>query len=564
MTRINHATWLIGHTRRLLWPLGLASIFGVLAKLIAVAMLVIGAIAVCSVTEGGAVSLPVMAGCLIGLGLLKAVLRYAEQYAGHYVAFTALQRLRELFFDRLLPQAPAATQGRAGAELSGRATRDIDRIEVFFAHTLPPMVAAIVVPLVSVAWLATVDAVQAVVVGASAAVALLLPVLAARGSWADARRLARSRGAIASHVGDDLQGLREIRSFCIEPGRLTSLAAIDDEAVAVRSRMGRGLGVRAVLTTLVRGAGIIGIILAGQAGPTQAVAVSLAVAVALWGPSRGLDDFVAGLDSAFAATARVREIVDRPPTVTSPTTPVEPSGRADVSIEDVTFTYEGAPRPALSSVSLRFPAGRWSCVAGVSGSGKSTLAGLILRGWDPQHGRIRLGGVPVDELSLDALRTRVAYVSQRPTMLAGDIAHNLRLAAPTSDDESLWEALSVVALDDWVREIGLTHRVAARGVDVSGGQLQRLALARALVARPEVLVLDEALSQLDPATLTTIAGRLRDARPGMTIIEITHRADLIADDAHVCVIDSGVVVEEGPAGRLRASDGAFVRLLARL
>lgn len=564
MIRLDHARWLIGHTRQLLWPLGIASIVGVLGKLTGVAMLVIGALAICRVAQGVVVSLPLLAALLVGLGLIKAVLRYAEQYAGHYVAFTALQRLRELFFDSLLPQAPAATQGRAGADLSGRATRDIDRIEVFFAHTLPPMVAAIVVPAVSVAWLATVDATLAVVVGVATAVALALPLLAAQGSWADARGLARGRGAIASHLGDDIQGIREVRAFGAEDRRLASLAELDDDLVARRSAMGRGLGVRAALTTLVRAAGIIALLAIGQGTPASSLAAGLAVAVALWGPSRGLDDFVSGLDSAFAATARVRAIIDRAPVVTDPAQPVTTTGQPSVTFEGVTFTYPGGARPALSSVTTSFPAGRWSCVAGVSGSGKSTMAALLMRGWDPEQGSVRLGGVPVDALLLDELRSTVAYVSQRPTMLSGDIGFNLRLAAPVASEDELWEALRIVDLDGWVHEVGLGHPVAARGVDVSGGQLQRLALARALVAQPQVLVLDEALSQLDPQTLDTVSQRLRAARPGMTIIEITHRADLIADDAHVCVIDAGEVVEEGTAGLLRTSDGPFVRLLARL
>lgn len=188
-----------------------------------------------------------------------------------------------------------------------------------------------------------------------------------------------------------------------------------------------------------------------------------------------------------------------------------------------------------------------------------------MRGWDPQGGAVTLGGVSVDRLPLDALRERVGFVAQRPTLLSGTIAENLRLARPDASDETLWEALRAVALEEWVDSLpdGLEHRVSARGVNVSGGQLQRLALARALVAEPQVLILDEALSQLDGPTLVLVRERLAASLRGLTVIEISHRADLIPDAAQVWVVDAGRVVAQGNAGILRAADGPFVRLEAR-
>nr|MBP8921836.1 ABC transporter ATP-binding protein [Micropruina sp.] len=155
-SRIGLTRWLIGHTRRLVPVLGVAVVARIAGQLMGVALLVLAADAIARTSSGTAVSLPGLVGLLAAVALGKALLRYLEHYAGHWVAFTALQRLRELFFDRLIPQAPAATTGRAGAELTERATRDIDRIEVFFAHTLPPAVAAVAVPGVALAWLASV------------------------------------------------------------------------------------------------------------------------------------------------------------------------------------------------------------------------------------------------------------------------------------------------------------------------------------------------------------------------------------------------------------------------
>ena len=563
--RLDHTRWLIGHTRQLLAPLGIAVAASVVGKALGVALLVVSVWALTRMAAGADLSVAGTIGLLVGIALAKALLRYLEHFAGHYVAFTALQRLRELFFESLVPQAPAATQGEAGADLTERATRDIDRIEVFFAHTLPPMVAAVVVPAGYVAWLAlAVDGASAVVVGLFAAAALLLPALAARGSWSNARRVARRRGAIAAHVADDVQGLPEVLSMGAGQRRLKTLADHDDDLIAARTRAGLGTGLRSAGATALRAAGLIAVLLVAQPS-IDAMALGLAVSIALWGPTRGVDDFVTGLDSAFAATARVREIVDRPALITQADEPQGLPQRSDVVLDRVSFAYPGATRSVLDDVSLRFDQASWSYLVGVSGSGKSSVAGLVMRGWDPQGGAVTLGGVSVDRLPLDALRERVGFVAQRPTLLRGTIAENLRLARPDASDETLWEALRAVALEEWVDSLpgGLEHRVSARGVNVSGGQLQRLALARALVAEPQVLILDEALSQLDGPTLVLVRERLAASLRGLTVIEISHRADLIPDDAQVWVVDAGRVVAQGRVGMLRATDGPFARLEAR-
>ncbi|MEA5117676.1 MAG: ABC transporter ATP-binding protein, partial [Propionicimonas sp.] len=366
---------------------------------------------------------------------------------------------------------------------------------------------------------------------------------------------------------------------------------------------------------------LVAVVTAGSAAglPPAAVAVALAVAVGLWAPARGVDDFVTGLDAAFAAAARVREVTDAPPLVRDPKRPrpipaaipstsaatptsgvldagvpdsaggrpTPSSGVLDAGVPDsaggrptppgtppaaepaavefdqVTFSYPGASVPALTEVSAAFPSGSHACVVGVSGSGKSTLAGLLLRGWDAQTGSVRVHGVDVREAALDELRGRVALVPQRPTLLSGTIADNLRLAAPTAGDDELRRAATVAGFDVDALPDGLATVIAERGLNLSGGQLQRLAIARALVAAPDILVLDEALSQLDAGTAHLVRDRLAHHRVGLTTIEITHRADLIPDQTPTVVLDAGRVVEQGTAGDLRAADGAFRRLEAR-
>jgi len=594
-SRVDLARWLIRQTRGLLGPLALSTASRVVGRLLGASVLVLAAAALVRIAtgfgygfeplrpqpdfvwvggdaSGPAPSAPVvgidlvpLVVAIVALSLAKAGLRYLEHYSGHWVAFTALQRLRELLFARLVPQAPAATSGRASAELTERATRDIDRIEVFFAHTIPPVVASVVVPLVALSWLATaVDPGLAGILAVFMAVALVAPFVFARSSWAASRGELEARGRVATHVADDLQGIREVLAFEAEGRRLVSLDALHDEASGAQRRVARSIALRQAVDRALWGGALLALLLAGR--PADQVVLAVAVLFGLWLANAGADDFAAGLDAAFAACERVRSVCEAAPAVADRgSSTLEGAGGVAVELDRVSFSYGQDAGVALSDVSARFEPGRWHYVAGASGSGKSTLAALLIRAWDRASGRILLEGAPIEELSLDALRRVVAVVDQRPVLFPGTVASNLRLGRPEAPETDLAEALRIVDLDGAGATLaeGLDTVVGERGSGLSGGQVQRLAIARALVAGPRVLVLDEALSQLDADTATTVRERLAALPSAPTIIEITHRVDIVPDDADVLVVDRGRLVEHGTAGELRTRGGAFERLLAR-
>ncbi len=557
--------WLVSHTRTLLPTLGVSVVARICNQLLGVALLVVMAGALGRAAEGHHISVGRLVVVLVAIALLKAALRYLEHYAGHWVAFTALQRLRELFFVTLVPQAPAATRGRAGAELTHRATRDIDRIEVFFAHTLPPAVSAVVVPVVVLLWLgSSVDAALAwVIVPFMLLIVVVVPVAFGPASWRAAQRIGAGRGRIAAHLGDDLQGARDVVALGAEQTRLAQLAALDAGLTARRTASGRIEAARAGLIRAFELGSLIAVLAVAGPGEHLAshLAVGLACAAGLWPAARGVDDFVSGLDAALASTARVRAIVDSPPAVTEPAHTVAPSptpATPALEFRDVTLAYS---RTALADVSFAVEPGEHVCVVGVSGSGKSSLATLLLRGFDPQAGQVLVGGVDVKSLPLEWLRRHVALAPQTPTLLRGTIADNLRLGRPDADDATVARALWTAGLDTWIGSLpeGINTTLGERGQTTSGGQAQRLGLARALVADPELIILDEVLSQLDAATASTVRERL----PRLTTLEITHRADLLPDDLRVIVLDAGQVVQEGLAGDLRRSGGPFTRLEGR-
>ncbi len=571
-TRRELASWLIKHTREFLTPISVSILARIVGQLLGVAIFVVAVQAIHDAFTGQPVSVPSLVWALVGLSLAKAGLRYLEHYAGHWVAFTSLQRLRELFFARLIPQTPAAVTGKAGSSLTAMATRDIDQIEVFFAHTFPPVVSAIVVPIVAIIWLGVTHdpALALVLPGFIVLASFILPWGFSRFTWAATNSVMRQRAEVAEHVGDDIQGIREVLAFDVGSQRIAQLRDVDRVLTTHRCRVGTFQGVRAALIVLTQLMSLLVVLVVAQPdGSLLDLIVTLAVAVALWGPASGIDDFMTSLDTAFAATARLRSVVDAEPEVTPNPNAAGQLAIGDVAFDAVSFAYPSRPKAhVINDVSFTVAEGSWSYLVGVSGSGKSTLGALILRGWDAQSGAIRIGDQPITDVSLDELRSQVAVVPQRPVFLTRTIDENLRLARPDASAEDVAAALSVAGLTGWINSLpdGTQTQLQAAGGNVSGGQLQRLALARALVGNPRILILDEALSQLDSTTAVQVRDRLHDvltAQPGRTIIEITHRVDLIPDTAHVVVLDNGRVMESGTPASLTQHHGAFTQLLAR-
>ena len=242
----------------------------------------------------------------------------------------------------------------------------------------------------------------------------------------------------------------------------------------------------------------------------------------------------------------------------------------DIEITDVTFAYPledtGIQAPTvLDGVSIHIPAGKRTAIVGASGSGKSTLAALLTRTWDPASGTVTIGGTNVAEASLTDLRSTVAYAPQRPYLFNDTLRANLVLAAPGASDEDLTRALAAVDLTDWLasEKDGLDTVVGDMGERLSGGQRQRLALARALLRDAPIYILDEATSQVDPATEARVRAGIARVAGDATIVEIAHRISAVRDADLIIVMDAGRVVETGTYTELHARGGALAALEAR-
>ena len=260
--------------------------------------------------------------------------------------------------------------------------------------------------------------------------------------------------------------------------------------------------------------------------------------------------------------ARVREVLDAKPLPVS-ASPAHPAGN-DVRFEDVTFTYDGAEKPAVEHVSFDVSAGSTLALVGPSGGGKSTCASLVPRFWDVDAGRVLVGGVDVREMDPRELMDQVAFVFQTNKLFSATLADNVRAARPDATDEQVLAALSAAQCDDIVAKLpdGLNTRLGAGGAYLSGGEVQRVALARAILKDAPIVVLDEATAFADPENEALIQRAFARLAQGRTVIMIAHRLSTVVGADKIVVLDGGHVSEEGTHAELLGAGGLYARMWA--
>ena len=272
---------------------------------------------------------------------------------------------------------------------------------------------------------------------------------------------------------------------------------------------------------------------------------------------------------AIISGRRISEVLETVPTLAEPAQPVTLEGEGGASIEfrDVTFAYPGAESPVLDGVSFTAEAGRTTAIIGSTGAGKTTLVSLIPRLHDATSGQVLIDGVPVTDLSRQSISAAVGLVPQKPYLFSGTIGHNLRFGDPTADDERLWRALDVAQGTEFVTDrttgegesaaTGLDSAVSQGGTNVSGGQRQRLCIARALVAAPRVYVFDDSFSALDVTTDAKVREGLAQHTRGATTIIVAQRISTITGADQILVLEEGRIVGRGTHEELLESSRTY-------
>ncbi len=571
--------WLLHVTHPVLSPLLGSTLCRVTDLLSGIALFSLGAYAVASVGLAMMTGAPTPAiwtvlAVMAGLSLLKAVLRYAEQFLGHLVAFKALELLRGQIFRSLIPRSPRVSTTSRSGDLLSRATKDVDRIEVFFAHTFAPAVSAAIAPVVvlaviglKVSWLVALTALPFVVLQL-----LIVPRLGFAASLEASRSSSAARADLTQHVTDTVQGMSEVVGYGRSRERLDEMARIDAEIAGVSQPTGQWISVRRGINQLASLTAPIAVVMVGAMLPTTGsgagvplLAAAAAAVLRMSETVRGVEELSGALNASFASAERVWEIVKAPIEVRDGDQELTGGISHEVLWQDVSYSYPSTATQAVRGVSMRARAGKWTCIVGASGSGKSTLAQLAVRFDEPESGRILIDGQDVADLQANSLYQEVGMVDQRTHLMRATIADNVRLAAPSASDAQVRRACRAACIDEDIEalEDGYNTLVSERGQSLSGGQRQRLALARALLTHPGVLILDEFTSHLDPELDEQVRIGVRTYLPQATIIEITHRLQWSEQADHVVVMDAGTVVQAGPPARLLNEPGPLRMLTAR-
>jgi ATP-binding cassette subfamily B protein len=251
---------------------------------------------------------------------------------------------------------------------------------------------------------------------------------------------------------------------------------------------------------------------------------------------------------ASVSADRIQEVLDTDPSVVPPVDPVRKVlTPGALEFDDVGFHYPGAEHPVLSGVSFSTAPGKTTAVVGSTGAGKSTLVNLILRLFDSTEGTVKVGGVDVHDLDPNVLWSTIGLVPQRPYLFSGTVASNLQYGKPDATEAEMWEALDVAQASDFVRNMpgGLNARIEQGGTNVSGGQRQRLSIARALVRKPDIYVFDDSFSALDLTTDARLRAALVPYTRDAAVIIVAQRVSTISTADDILVLDDGVVIGRG-------------------
>src|SRR5712692_6474654 len=504
--------------------------------------------------------------------LVRGALDYWRAMAAHHTAARVQATLRQAIYDRVTALGPAHfTRSRTGDVILSM-VEGVQQLEVYFGQYLPQLAVAALTPVLIFGFVAFLDLPIALVLLVAALVTLVAPAIWHRKDASQSLSRQKAYAAYGAEFLDSVQGLATLKAFGQSGARARMLAekghalfhstmgvlgtntlarGITDTGMAVGAAVALGLGAWRVESGHMSLAALLVILMLG---------------VEVFRPLRELRILLHQGMLGISAAGGILQILEAQPKVRDRETPLLDafSLAPAVTFEGVTFSYPGGRQPAHDGLSFEVKAGERIGIVGTSGAGKSTVARLLLRFYDPESGRVMIGGHDIRALTLDQLRGLIAVVSQDTYLFHGTVEQNLRMGKPDATPAELQAAARAANAEEFIVRLpqGYDTVVGERGVRLSGGQRQRIAIARALLRDAPILILDEALSAVDAESEAVIQEALDRLMEGRTTLIFAHRLSSVIGADRILVLDGGRVVESGSHAELMARSGAYHRLMA--
>ena len=506
-----------------------------------------------------------------GAAIIRTAGRYFERLVSHDATFRVLQHLRVFTFSKLLPLSPAGLARFRQGELLNRVVADVDTLDHLYLRVISPLVGALVVILVVTVGLSVLDVTLALTLGGIMLLTLLvMPPLFYRAGKPAGESITRLRGQYRQHLTSWLQGQAELMLFNASDRYRQQMEKTEARWLDAQRRQAELTALSQALMLLIGGIAVIAMLWLASAGvggdtqPGALIALFVFCALAAFEALAPVTGAFQHLGQVIASAKRITQITEQEPEVAFPQGEGQTLDRVSLRLHQVTFSYPQQPSPALEKVSLQIEAGEHIAILGRTGCGKSTLLQLLTRAWDPAEGEILLNNQPLGQFNEATLRRAMSVVPQRVHLFSATLRDNLLLASPGASDARLAQTLERVGLAKLLEDSGLNSWLGEGGRQLSGGELRRLAIARALLHDSPLMLLDEPTEGLDATTESQILDLLAEVMREKTVLMVTHRLRGLARFNQIIVMDNGKIIEQGSHAELLAEQGRYYQFKQRL
>ena len=523
----------------------LAILMGLLGHLCASFITIFGAFGILQVLGMWKGSLGFLFIGVAVFAVLRGILRYAEQSCNHFIAFKLLALIRDEVFQSLRKLTPAKLEGKDKGNLITVITSDIELLEVFYAHTISPTAIAVLYTILLCLFIGQFHVILGILaLLAYLAVGVLIPLAVSKAGGDDGMRFRTKSGELGSFVLDSLRGLSETLQYGQGQERMRQMNHRTDELSKEEERMKRTTGRNMAITGMtILISDLLMLFVSSmlyQRGTLgfDGVLISTVALMSSFGPVTALANLGSTLQNTFAAGNRVLDILDEKP-VTEDITGYGNIDFAGTKAEDVSFAY--GDETILQNVSVEIPQKQIIGLIGRSGSGKSTLLKLFMRFWKTNQGQILLSDHNINEINTDNLRNMESFMTQETHLFHDSIANNLRIARLDATQEELEAACRKASIHEFIMSLpqGYETMVGELGDTLSGGEKQRIGLARAFLHDAPFMLLDEPTSNLDSLNEAVVLKSLQEEREGKTVVLVSHRESTMRIADRVYSVENG-------------------------